>query len=244
MVYDPNWTANSSLSNLVQGNITFLAGQVAKTGDMKVETPVATMGIRGTLVIVEIAANNGPTKILSVLAPTTGRVGEVVALDKNDHSIVLARTVSADNALVLTPGPNLQVLVTQVPVTAAEQQAAQVVTQQVVAIQAAFNAQPFIPGQPPAPAPTAPGDPGTGPSAPGGASGGGGGSGGTPPENLANSSATGGAPTTLVGTLTAPEPANPTIVVPTIPATTRRAAAVAPQKPPLRADRLRARRPC
>ena len=33
---------------------TFVAGQVAKTGDMRVDTPVATMGIRGTAVLVEI----------------------------------------------------------------------------------------------------------------------------------------------------------------------------------------------
>jgi hypothetical protein len=32
-----------------------IAGQVAKTGTMKIETPVATMGIRGTTPHVEIA---------------------------------------------------------------------------------------------------------------------------------------------------------------------------------------------
>jgi len=66
LVYDPNGTANSSLVNLVQGTISFVAGQVAKTGDMKVGTPVATMGIRGTIVIVEMAAANGPTKAVAV----------------------------------------------------------------------------------------------------------------------------------------------------------------------------------
>ena len=62
MVYDPNGSTNSALISLVQGTISFAAGQVAKTGDMKVETPVATMGIRGTYVKVDIEANNGPTK--------------------------------------------------------------------------------------------------------------------------------------------------------------------------------------
>jgi hypothetical protein len=32
----------------VQGTFAFVAGRVAHTGDMKIETPVATMGIRGT----------------------------------------------------------------------------------------------------------------------------------------------------------------------------------------------------
>ena len=34
----------------MKGTFTFVAGQVAHTGDMKVATPVATMGIGGTTV--------------------------------------------------------------------------------------------------------------------------------------------------------------------------------------------------
>ena len=47
-VYVPNGSANASLLSIVQGTFTFVAGQVAKTGDMKIATPVATLGIRGT----------------------------------------------------------------------------------------------------------------------------------------------------------------------------------------------------
>ena len=54
-VYDAGGTGNSALISLVQGTFSFVAGQVAKTGDMRVETPVATMGIRGTAVLVEIS---------------------------------------------------------------------------------------------------------------------------------------------------------------------------------------------
>ena len=54
-VYDPNSTSNSSLINLTKGTFTFVAGKVAKSGDMKVDTPVATMGIRGTTPRVEIS---------------------------------------------------------------------------------------------------------------------------------------------------------------------------------------------
>lgn len=56
-VYDPNGKANSTLFNLSKGTFTFVAGNVAKTGDMKVDTPVATMGIRGTTPHVEISDN-------------------------------------------------------------------------------------------------------------------------------------------------------------------------------------------
>jgi hypothetical protein len=54
-VYDPNGTSNASLFNLTKGTFTFVAGKVAKTGDMKVDTPVATMGVRGTTPRVEIS---------------------------------------------------------------------------------------------------------------------------------------------------------------------------------------------
>jgi hypothetical protein len=54
-VYDPSSTSNASLFNLTKGTFTFVAGKVAKSGDMKVDTPVATMGIRGTTPRVEIS---------------------------------------------------------------------------------------------------------------------------------------------------------------------------------------------
>jgi hypothetical protein len=56
-VYDPNGKSNSTLFSLTKGTFTFIAGKVAKTGDMKIETPVATMGIRGTTPHVEISDN-------------------------------------------------------------------------------------------------------------------------------------------------------------------------------------------
>jgi hypothetical protein len=54
-VYDPNGKSNSTLFSLTKGTFTFIAGKVAKTGDMKIDTPVATMGIRGTTPHVEIS---------------------------------------------------------------------------------------------------------------------------------------------------------------------------------------------
>jgi hypothetical protein len=47
-IYDPNSKLNSSAFNLVKGAFTFVGGKMAKTGSLKVNTPTATMGIRGT----------------------------------------------------------------------------------------------------------------------------------------------------------------------------------------------------
>jgi hypothetical protein len=65
-VYDPNGNSNASLTRLVKGTFTFIAGEVAHTGNMKVDTPVATMGIRGTAPRVEIS-EDGTTKFTTLI---------------------------------------------------------------------------------------------------------------------------------------------------------------------------------
>lgn len=65
-IYDPNSKSNSSLLSLTKGTFTFVAGKVAKTGDMKVDTPVATMGIRGTTPRVEIG-DDGSVKFSTLI---------------------------------------------------------------------------------------------------------------------------------------------------------------------------------
>lgn len=54
-VYEPAGKSNATLFSLAKGTFTFVAGGVAKTGDMKVDTPVATLGIRGTTPHIEIS---------------------------------------------------------------------------------------------------------------------------------------------------------------------------------------------
>jgi Legume lectin domain/FecR protein len=87
MVYDPNGSNNSSLLSLVAGTITFVAGETAKHGDMKVDTPVATMGIRGTAVLVEIGfdvpgQNGAPDAKFQVLVEPDGTTGSYILFDK------------------------------------------------------------------------------------------------------------------------------------------------------------------
>ena len=65
-VYDPGGTSNLTLFNVTKGSLTFVAGKIAKTGDMKVGTPVATMGIRGTTPHVEIL-DDGTVRFATLL---------------------------------------------------------------------------------------------------------------------------------------------------------------------------------
>ncbi|KRR12640.1 VCBS domain-containing protein, partial [Bradyrhizobium valentinum] len=87
MVYDPNGSDNKSLLSLVQGTISFVAGATAKNGDMKVDTPVATMGIRGTAVLVEIdfevpSQGGAPPAKFQVLVEPDGTTGSYILFDK------------------------------------------------------------------------------------------------------------------------------------------------------------------
>jgi hypothetical protein len=74
-VYDPNGKSNSTLFSLSKGTFTFIAGKVAKTGDMKIDTPVATMGIRGTTPHVEIS-DDGTVKFSTLIEENKARVTE------------------------------------------------------------------------------------------------------------------------------------------------------------------------
>ena len=73
-VYDPNGKSNSTLFNLTKGTFTFVAGKIAKTGDMKIDTPVATMGIRGTTPHVEISDVDGTIKFSTLLEEGKNKV--------------------------------------------------------------------------------------------------------------------------------------------------------------------------
>ncbi len=74
-VYDPNGKSNSTLFSLTKGTFTFVAGAVAKTGDMKIDTPVATMGIRGTTPHVEVA-EDGSVKFSTLIEEGKNKVIE------------------------------------------------------------------------------------------------------------------------------------------------------------------------
>jgi hypothetical protein len=72
-VYEPNGKANSTLLSLTKGTFTFIAGKIAKTGDMRIDTPVATMGIRGTTPHIEIS-DDGSVKFSTLIEEGKSKV--------------------------------------------------------------------------------------------------------------------------------------------------------------------------
>lgn len=67
LIYTPEGNGNSATFSLIQGGFVFVAGQVAKTGEMDVTTPSATMGIRGTTVSANIGTIEGVLALTVVL---------------------------------------------------------------------------------------------------------------------------------------------------------------------------------
>jgi hypothetical protein len=85
-VYEDGGKSNAAIFDVVKGTAAFVAASVAKTGDMKITTPTATLGIRGTTGLVEVpegAAANSPNNVAIKLYPDAdGRVGQIEVNDR------------------------------------------------------------------------------------------------------------------------------------------------------------------
>src|SRR5229473_1371948 len=80
-VYEDRGKQNKARFDITRGTVAFVAAAVAKTGDMKISTPTATLGIRGTTGLVEVpegasaaSANNVAIKLYP---DPDGRVGRI-----------------------------------------------------------------------------------------------------------------------------------------------------------------------
>jgi hypothetical protein len=64
-------------SNVVRGSAAFVASLVAKTGDMKIVTPTATLGIRGTTGLIEVPSGGTGDVSVKLYPDANGRVGQI-----------------------------------------------------------------------------------------------------------------------------------------------------------------------
>jgi hypothetical protein len=85
-LYEDGGKNNTAIFDVAKGTAAFVAASVAKTGDMKITTPTATLGIRGTTGLVEVpegAAANNPNNVAVKLYPDAdGRVGRIEVNDR------------------------------------------------------------------------------------------------------------------------------------------------------------------
>jgi hypothetical protein len=85
-IYEDGGKQNAGIFDIGKGTVAFVAAAVAKTGDMKITTPTASLGIRGTTGLVEVpegatagSANNVNIKLYP---DPDGRVGRIEVNDR------------------------------------------------------------------------------------------------------------------------------------------------------------------
>lgn len=97
-VYEDGGQQNSALFNVTKGTAAFVAAAVAKTGDMKISTPTATLGIRGTTGLVEVPEGATATSRnvgIKLYPDADGHVGRIEVNDRSGASLgVLTRGAS------------------------------------------------------------------------------------------------------------------------------------------------------
>jgi hypothetical protein len=165
-VYRDRGTNNIAAFDVVRGTIAFVAGAVAKTGDMKIVTPTATIGIRGTTGVIEIPAATGGAaqSIIKLYPDADGRVGRIELFGRDGRSLaVLSRAVTAF-AVRAAPGGGFAAVA--VPISAAESDrdaafvrqayAAQRLGRQLILQRQNLQRQNLLRQNRPAPAPLAP----------------------------------------------------------------------------------------
>jgi hypothetical protein len=101
-VYQKSGTRASAVVNVLRGTLAFIAGQVARTGDMKITTPTASLGIRGTTGIVDVPVDGrgtpGETRI-KLYQDQGGTVGRIEVSDSTGTRLGLLSQASTGFAV-------------------------------------------------------------------------------------------------------------------------------------------------
>ena len=107
-VYDPQANVGGMNLNIVQGVFTFVSGEIAKVGPdtMMVTTPVATVGIRGTKVAGQAAAE-GQQNTITLLPNSDGSVGSIAVGNQSGGAPQILSSAGATTQLssAFTPMP-------------------------------------------------------------------------------------------------------------------------------------------
>ena len=105
LIYDPSTGTGSMAVDMVEGAFSFVSGEIAKTGPdaMKVSTPVATIGIRGTTVAGK-AAVEGNENSFTLLQDADGGVGQI-SVSNAGGTQVLSQVGATTNIVSFTAPP-------------------------------------------------------------------------------------------------------------------------------------------
>jgi hypothetical protein len=102
-VYQEGGNANAALFTVTRGTAAFVASLVAQNGDMKIATPTASLGIRGTTGVVDVPAQGGAGEPhIKLYADADGHVGRIEVFDRQGAR--LGALTQGASAVALRPG--------------------------------------------------------------------------------------------------------------------------------------------
>ena len=93
-VYQEGATDNAAIFNVVRGTAAFVAAEVAHTGNMKINTPTSSLGIRGTTGLVEVPEGGaaGGQVSIKLYPDADGRVGRIEVFGRDGTQLgILSR---------------------------------------------------------------------------------------------------------------------------------------------------------
>jgi hypothetical protein len=115
-VYQQGGSGNAASFNVATGTAAFVASFVAKTGDMKITTDTATLGIRGTTGVVEVPEGGGggaPT--IKLYPDTDGHVGQIEVFNRQGGRLGALTQGASAFSLRLGPGGRIAAVPYQIP---------------------------------------------------------------------------------------------------------------------------------
>ena len=120
-VYQQDGSGNAAVFGVVVGTAAFVASQVAKTGDMKITTPIATLGIRGTTGVVDVPQGGGAGEEprIKLYADSDGHVGRIEVFNAQGGRLGTLTQGASAFALRAGPGGRFQAVPFQIPASEA-----------------------------------------------------------------------------------------------------------------------------
>ncbi len=120
-IYQEGGSGNAATFNVAVGTAAFVASLVAKTGDMRINTPSTTLGIRGTTGVVDVppggtgaAAGAGESRI-KLYPDTDGHVGQIDVFNRQGGRLGTLTEGASAFAIQRGPGGGFRAVPFQIP---------------------------------------------------------------------------------------------------------------------------------
>jgi hypothetical protein len=117
-IYEEGGGANAATFNVAVGTAAFVASYVAKTGNMKISTPTATLGIRGTTGVVDVPAAGAPSggeQRIKLYPDADGHVGRIEVFNPQGGRLGALTQGASAFSIQRGPGGGFRAVPFQIP---------------------------------------------------------------------------------------------------------------------------------